>query len=100
MADGFRLAGDPSSMDVGFYIKLVAGPGEIEGLHDDHLTGLPSEVLLQSPLIDHELALTRFQPDSGNGRLSLPCRINRFWHFLLLIVPKDNEQRPLLKRDR
>ena len=85
MTDGLGLTGNPSSMDIGFHIELVTGSCQIEGLHDDHLAGLPSEIFLQGPFVDHELPLARLQPYPGNRCLSLSCCINGFCHFFLLI---------------
>jgi len=85
MANGDRLSGDTTAMNIYRYIKLISSPSELEGLKGDHFTGLSPKVFFQRPLVDDKLPLSGFKPNPRNGSLSFACSIDWFCHFLLLI---------------
>ncbi len=80
MTDRLGLASNASAMDIDRHIKLISSSCEIEGLENNHLTGLPPKITLQRPLIDNEFSFPGFEPNPCNGCLSFACSINGFCH--------------------
>ena len=87
MSNRFSLPAGASSMDIDRHIKLVSSSREIEWLKDDHLTCLPSKIILHRPLIDKEFSFSRFQPYPCDACLSFPCSINRICHVFSPFSP-------------
>jgi hypothetical protein len=83
MADGNRLPGLPSPMNINGHIELISSSCNIQGLKDDHFARFSPEILLQSPFVDNKLPFSGFKPNPCDGGFSFACSINRFCHFLL-----------------
>src|SRR5690349_16605567 len=70
VADRARLAGHPTTLDLDHHVEAALGAGHAERQSDVRLVDRVAEVLLEGPAVDDDLALTREQPDAGDGRLA------------------------------
>src|SRR4051794_26404551 len=70
VADRTGLSGDPPALDLDHHVEAALGPGHPERHPHLRLVDRVAEVLLERSAVDHDLALTRQQPDAGDGRLA------------------------------
>ena len=87
MSDRFGLTRHAAPLDVDRHIELIPSSSDIKGLKNNHFTGHPSEIVLQSPFINSKFPFSRFQPYPCNRCLPFPCRINRFCHVFSPFSP-------------
>ena len=70
MTDSAGLAGNTAAGHVGDDVELTGGAGNAEGLVDDELQGLETEVLIDGTAVDGDLAAAGVQTNAGDGLLS------------------------------
>jgi len=70
VADGAGLAGETAALDASDNVDLLGSAGELEGLTDDDLQGLKTEVVVNVSVVDGDLAGAGIKADTGNGRFS------------------------------
>src|SRR4051812_3899349 len=70
VTDGTGLSGDASPFDLDHDVEAALGPGHPERHPHLRLVDRVAEVLLERSAVDHDLTLTRQQPDAGDGRLA------------------------------
>ena len=75
MTDRARLTGHAAAADTADNVELLAGLGEDEGLTNDQLEGLKTEVIVDISVIDGDLTGTLIESDSCNRRLSSACTV-------------------------
>src|SRR4029078_9629031 len=70
VADGAGLTGDAAALELDHHLEAALGAGHAER-HPDigFVDGVP-EVLIEGTTVDHDLTLTRQEPDAGDGRLA------------------------------
>src|SRR5436190_10351955 len=68
--DRAGLAGDAAALDLDHHVEAALRSGHPERQADVGLVDRVPEMLLEGAAIDHDLALTRQQPDAGDGRLA------------------------------
>ena len=70
VTDRAGLAGDAAAVHVRHDVELANRVRNAEGLVDDELQGLETEVIVNVAVVDGDLAGTGIQSDAGNGALS------------------------------
>ena len=88
VTDGAGLAGDPAAGDGGVDIDLAAEAYGLEGLTDDELKGVESEIIVEITAVDGDLAGAGGEEvDSRDGRLSSSGAVHigllRSIHYIL-----------------
>src|SRR6185369_6202357 len=81
VANGRRLRGDTAAADVHREIVLPACIGQLEGLMHDHPRRFATEVVLERPAVDDQLAVAHCHPDARNRAFPLPGRYVCFSTF-------------------
>jgi len=66
---GAGLSADTATVHINTDIELTSCPGELKGLHDDHLQGFTHQILVSVFLIDEDPALAGFEVNPGHGSL-------------------------------
>src|SRR5262249_23723145 len=74
VADGHRLCGDAAALHADVHPVLVLGGRDLEGLMHDHARRLAAEIVRERPRVDHPLAATRLETNTGARGLALPRR--------------------------
>ncbi len=70
VTDSAGLAGDAAAGDVGNDIELTDSAGNTEGLVNDELHGLQTEVIIDGTAVNGDLAGTGVEADASDGLLS------------------------------
>ena len=70
VADCACLTGDTAAANVCNDVELSGGVGYAEGLVDDELEGLKTEVIVDVTAVDGDLAGAGIETNAGNGALS------------------------------
>ena len=70
MADSTRLTADTATADGSHDIKLTDRAGNAEGLVDNQLQGLQSEILVDGAPVDGDLTVSGVQTNAGDGLLA------------------------------
>src|SRR4051795_4943028 len=70
VTDGTGFSGDASPLDLDHDVEAALPPGHPERHPHLRLVDRVAEVLLERSAVDHDLALTRQQPDAGDSRLA------------------------------
>jgi hypothetical protein len=87
MADSPGLARETAAEYIYFYVEFCGCAGKFEGLANDELEGLHTEIIVYAPFIDDDIALAGQQVHPCH-RTFAPARtvIHRCCHINLLIV--------------
>ena len=95
MAQGASLAGDAAAGDGGDDVHLADVVGSLQGLTDDHLQGLQTEVLVNVAAVDGDGASpVGEQMDAGDRRLSAAGAIQiRFLRLIHSLAPPYSTSR-------
>ena len=70
MTDSAGLTGDTAACNVGDDVELTGGAGNAEGLVDDELQGLETEVIVDGTAVDGDLTAAGIQANASDGLLS------------------------------
>ena len=70
MADSTRPTADTATADCSHDIKLTDRAGNAEGLVDNQLQGLQSEILVDGAPVDGDLTVSGVQTNAGDGLLA------------------------------
>ena len=82
MTDGAGLAGVAAAGNADDDVKAAEGLSEGEGLANDGLEGLETEVLIQGTLIDGDIAFAGDQTNTGDRLFpSADCAKRNYRHF-------------------
>ena len=75
MADSAGLTGDAAAVDAGDDVELADGVGGVEGLVDDQLEGVKSEIIVDIAAVDADSAASGIKTHAGNRLLSSACAV-------------------------
>ena len=70
VTDSAGLAGDTAACNVGDDVELTGSTGNAEGLVDDELQSLETEVIIDGTAVDGDLAGAGINADASDGLLS------------------------------
>src|SRR3954447_11253730 len=70
VADRTGLPGDPATLDLDHHVEAALGAGHPERHPHLGLVDRVAEVLFERSAVDHDLTLTRQEPDAGDSRLA------------------------------
>ena len=70
VTDGTGLAGNATALDADDDVELLGEAEQLEGLTDDDLQGLKTEVIVDVSFVDGDLTGTRINANAGNGAFS------------------------------
>ena len=70
VTDSTGLTGDTATCDVGNDVELTGGAGNAEGLVDDELQGLETEVIIDGTAVDGDLTGAGIDANASDGLLS------------------------------
>ena len=99
MTDRARLTGHAAAGDSADDVELLAGAGEFEGLTNDQLEGLETEVIVDVSVVDGDLTgacietNSRYRRLSSAGAVKIRCLIVQL-SFLLLKIPMLRASEP------
>ena len=77
VADGACLTGYAAAGDVANYVEAIGKSCQLEGLTNDQLKGVESEIIVDLSVVDDNLACTLLKSYSGNGALSSACAVEK-----------------------
>ena len=84
VADGAGLAGHAAAGDAADDIELVGQFGQGEGLTNDELEGVKTEIIVDVAIIDGDLAGALIQSYASDGGLSPACAVISLCYFFFL----------------
>ena len=87
VTDRARLTGHAAAGDVADNVKAIGKTCQLEGLTDDNLECVKTEVIVDLSVVDDNLACSLVKSDSGNGALSSACAIEKRCFIVRILYP-------------
>ena len=75
MSDGACLTGNATACYCAYNVEILADAAEVEGLTNDELKGLKTEVIVNISAVYGYFACALIKADSGDRMLSAACSI-------------------------